>query len=183
MKLRTFALSALGLLFMINPSWSQEQEENEAFKHLIKTNPFATSVGLINTTYEMRASEKSSLLFRLDFMLGDFFDLTNGIGGGIGYRYYFTFKKRMVPEGFYIQPLVYGFLSLEEAEDDFYEYEAEDFGLVGFQLGYQWIWNSGFSVDLGIGPGYRFPEDEYSDFSTINPVFSAMIGYAWNSEK
>jgi hypothetical protein len=101
---------------------------------------------------------------------------TGGIGAG--YRYYFTHEKKIVPTGFYVNPqLSLGFGSVES------DTNITTFS-IGAELGYQWAWESGFTLDLGIGPNYTIISGEVDDddFDTTNgilPSATLAIGFAF----
>ena len=147
---------------------SLAQEESPA-RHVLKTNPILTSLGWINVQYENVMNEKSSFIFMGDLIATDLFDDFGGVGLGIGYRRYFTYKKMAVPEGFYIQPQLRVLFASGGDEDGFG-------GVVGFEIGYQWLWSSGFTLDLGLGPGRYFGDDFDGG---VAPIGTLSVGYAW----
>ena len=149
-------------------SWLSSQESN--FNgHVLKTNPILTSLGWINGQYENILNEKSSFLIMGDIIATDLFDEFGGVGLGVGYRRYFTYKKKPVPAGFYIQPQIRTLFATDGDDQGFG-------GVIGFELGYQWMWSSGFVLDLGLGPGFYFGEE--FDGGTA-PTGTLSIGYAW----
>jgi hypothetical protein len=140
------------------------QIEDRPEKNIIKTNPILTSLGWINVGYEHVLNDKASILFFGDIIATELSDDFFGIGMGMGYRYYFTHKRKAVPAGFYIQPQIRGLLG-----------DGEYIGVFGFELGYQWAWSSGFVLDLGLGRGVYFSDGDASS----GPVGTLSIGYAW----
>jgi hypothetical protein len=145
---------------------------------VVKTNPLGLAFGNFNVTYEKVLNSKSSVLFHAQYMfelLG--VDVNTG-GLGVGYRYYFTHENKEVPSGFYVQPQTsFGFGSVE---DD------ANFTTVslGAELGYQWAWPSGFTLDLGIGPNYTVISGDVDDVdfdttSGIIPSATLAIGFAF----
>ncbi|MGC3979404.1 MAG: DUF3575 domain-containing protein [Paludibacteraceae bacterium] len=111
-------------------------------------------------------------LLGLDISLG---------GVGAGYRYYFTYAKKQVPSGFYVTPEA--FFSFANVKDDADEnYTATFFG-IGAEIGYQWVWASGFTLDLGIGPMYTIISgNENSGIQKttgIAPAATIAIGFAF----
>ncbi len=145
---------------------------NAQQKQIIKTNPFMLSIGNFNGSYETVLNSKSSVIISGSYIYGLFGEDINIAGFGLAYRYYITHAKKVVPTGFYVNPEIssyfnsYGFL----------------FG-IGAELGYQWAWESGFVLDLGIGPMLRFGGSggDYDFFggSPITPTATIAIGYAF----
>ena len=135
---------------------------------MIKTSPGALAFGVFNACYEKVISDRAS--FQLSgsawFGLGDLEGTAFGVGGG--YRMHVT--KKEAPRGFYIMPQAG--LSFGEG--------ASAFSL-GADLGYQWVWDSGFVLDIGIGPNYWFGlgDDVIGDFDGILPRVILAVGYAW----
>ena len=169
MKKLIFSLAFAVLAFSLN-----------AQSNVIKTNPLALAFGSFNATYERVVSPSSSILIRGQYMfklLGK--DVSLG-GFGLGYRYYITHAKKPVPGGFYITPQgSYSFGSVKDEDDT--KTGASTFGL-GAELGYQWAWESGFVLDLGIGPMYHFLSgtgDADGKTSGIFPSATLAIGYSF----
>ena len=52
---------------------------------------------------------------------------------------------------------------------------------IGADLGYQWVWDSGFVLDIGLGPNYYIGlgDSVVGDFDGILPRFILAVGYAW----
>lgn len=48
----------------------------------------------------------------------------------------------------------------------------------GLLASYQWIWNSGFNVQLGIGPAYGSVKTGVTQTKGIYPTFAFNLGYA-----
>jgi hypothetical protein len=126
-------------------------------KHLVKTNPILFCTGFINGTYEYAFKQKSSVGFSVG--LG-FFDGSIATAGSIEYRYYPS-KTNLIPmKGLYIGPHLFA-----------YSYEGDGNAAFGALIGYQWIWKTGVSLDLGIGPQLSF------NSSTTNPYGVISLGY------
>jgi hypothetical protein len=150
-----------------------------AQSNVIKTNPLALAFGNFNATYERVLSTSSSLLVRGQYMyklLGADVSLA---GAGLGYRYYFTHAKKPVPGGFCITPQVqFAFGKITDDMDEEYSASTVAFGA---EVGYQWVWESGFVLDLGIGPMYTIAKggDSEDSLSGIMPSATLAIGYAF----
>lgn len=148
-----------------------------AQSQVIKTNPLALAFGNLNVTYETVLTSSSSLNLSANYQYRLLGVDVNAFGVGVGWRYFFTHAKKPVPAGFYLQPqaaVIFGNVG---------EYNYTTIGL-GAEVGYQWIWDSGFVLDLGIGPMYRIlsgDEDEigFSGGSGVWPSATLAIGYAF----
>ena len=134
----------------------------------LKTSPGALAFGFFNACYEKVISDNAS--FQLSggafFGFGD--DDITAFNLGAGYRMYVT--KKEAPRGFYIMP---------QAGVNFGT-DANSLG-IGADLGYQWVWDSGFVLDIGLGPNYNIPlgDDTSDDFDGIFPRIILAVGYAW----
>lgn len=107
-------------------------------------------------------------------------DVTLG-GLGAGYRYYFTHAKKQVPSGFYVTPeAAFSFGSVKN--NDGTRSSISTFG-IGAEIGYQWVWSSGFTLDLGIGPMYQFVSGNntgtFERTNGILPVGTIAVGFAF----
>ncbi len=150
-----------------------------AQSNVIKTNPLGLAFGNFNATYERVFGTSSSLLVRGQYMYKLLGAEVNLAGAGLGYRYYFTHAKKPVPGGFYITPQVQ-FAFGKITDDDDIEYSASTVAF-GAEIGYQWVWDSGFVLDLGIGPMYTIAKggDSENSLSGIMPSATLAIGYAF----
>ena len=150
-----------------------------AQNNVIKTNPLGLAFGNFNATYERVFGTTSSLIIKGQYMyklLGADVSLA---GGGLGYRYYFTHAKKPVPAGFYINPQAsFAFGSVTNDAGEKYTASTMAFGA---ELGYQWVWESGFVLDLGIGPMYTIAKGGTSEdeLKGIMPSLTLAIGYAF----
>lgn len=169
------ALVACALVLSMN-SFSQE------FSNVIKTNPIGLAFGNFNATYEKVLNTKSSVLFSANYMYKLFGEDISAGGLGAGYRYYFTHAKRMVPTGFWVNPeAAFAFGSVKTNQGNKANINTISFGA---QIGYQWAWDSGFTLDLGIGPHYTILNGDLDNtsFDTTNrilPAATLAIGYAF----
>jgi hypothetical protein len=152
---------------------------SQQYKNVVKTNPIGLAFGNINVTWEHATNEKSSILFGANFLFQVFGVDVTSIGADFGYRYYFTHSKVEVPSGFNIYPQVgLNYTSFPDVSD----VNATLLG-IGFTVGYQWAWDSGFALDLGLGPIYRVflgeVDDVDIDASGVWPRIIIGIGYAF----
>ena len=166
-------------LIFVN-QWSERREHfMNAQSNVIKTNPLGLAFGSFNATYERVFGTTSSLLVRGQYMYKLLGVDVNLAGAGLGYRYYFTHAKKPVPGGFYINPQVaFSFGKITNDMDE--KYSATTIGF-GAEIGYQWVWESGFVLDLGIGPMYTIASggDSEDSIDGIMPSATLAIGYAF----
>lgn len=166
MKKLSFILSLL--LFS---SWALQAQNDKPFsedvryKHVLKANPITMAFGDFNATWERIVSEKASFTLTGNFITGSFDSDFYGIAITAGYKYYFTHANKPVPAGFYVRPFA-GILA-GDGEGGF---------RLGGQLGYQWVWKSGFVLDLGLGPQIIAIEEGVEG---PIPSFFFGIGYAF----
>ena len=153
---------------------------SDAQSQVIKTNPLGLAFGNFNVSYERTLNESSSINVFANYFFGLAGLDVQAFGVGAGWRYYFTHAKKPIPAGFYVQPQVG--LSFGNVTDDF----DEDFGYstigIGAELGYQWVWDSGFVLDLGIGPNYLIYNGDGADTfdgNGILPTGTLAVGYAF----
>ena len=165
MRIQTLLLA---LMLATTPLMAQRKVEKAEmtlpqFKNVIKGNPITLAFGDFNVTWENVLNNKNSMTYTLNLITGSFVDDVTVFALTVGYKYYFTNRKMGVPEGFYVRPIA-GVL-----------FGDGDFGArIGGQLGYQWIWNSGFVLDLGLGPQFIFADSDYE-----GPVPSLFIGIGY----
>ena len=139
---------------------------------LIKTNPIGFAFGTFNVCYETVLDEKTSLVISGNYFNGKYKDVDVTIfGGGIGYRIYLT--KKEAPRGFYLMPNI----DLGSGTEDIID---ESFFItgIGADFGYQWVWNSGYAVDLGIGLDYKMISGDditITSGSLPNAVFAIAL--------
>lgn len=139
-------------------------DEAMPYKHVLKTNPLTLAFGDLNVTWERVINHKSAFTITGNIVFPTFDDGEYaGVFLTVGYKHYFTHARLAVPAGFYVRPLAGIFVA-----DD-------SFGVrVGGQVGYQWVWKSGFVLDLGLGP-QLIMSDGYVD----GPLPSLFIGIGY----
>lgn len=126
-------------------------------KHLVKTNPLLFCVGFINGTYEYAFQKKSSVGFSAGLGL---FTGSIASAASLEYRFYPSKTNLNPMKGLYIGPHLFA-----------YNYEGDGNVALGALIGYQWIWKSGVSLDLGLGPQLNF------NSSNTNPYGVISVGY------
>lgn len=152
---------------------------------IIKMNPLGFAFGFFNLRYEKAINDKTSFQVGGNFYSRKFDDVkTTGFGFDTEYRFYITNKKKTVPEGFYIGPTIgFDFNKTEDTDTS----EGANFSLfgIGATIGYQWIWDSGMTLELGAGPQYSILAakgdglDESIDYEGVLPRLVFAIGYAF----
>jgi hypothetical protein len=145
--------------------------------NVIKANPLGLAFGNFNATYEKVLNDKTSVLVKGNYIYRLFGVDVSSFGLGAAYRFYITNAKKPVPAGFYAQ----GQANFTFGSVDEFNYTAIG---IGAQIGYQWVWDSGFVLDLGIGPAYTILSGETDSFGSssgggILPSATLAIGYAF----
>ena len=154
--------------------------------NVVKLNPLGALFGSANLGFEHAFNEKSSVVILPSFGMlksSGFKYTTYGIGAE--YRLYFT---GTAPRGTYVAPGLsaqFGTAKVEGSEGG----DDQKTNISGFSakvvIGHQWIWNSGFTLDLNGGVQYvdfSF-KDKTGDFagqnalSGILPALNFSIGY------
>lgn len=133
--------------------------QDGAKQNIIKVNPIGFLFGAGSVAYERALNDKSSIVVAPQFGGFKFGGVKYSSAGlGAQYRLYFS-KSHVAPEGFYAAPNV-SFISGKIKYDDVFEEgeESEDkfssFG-IGALAGNQWVFNSGFVIDVNAGFSYQ----------------------------
>lgn len=176
------------LLSFISAGFSAE-------KNLLTTDAFSLLFGVLNASYEMLLNEKTSVSVGLGgstISTDDWKISVIGIKGG-----YYIYPSKTALKGFFVGPAI-GF-SIVSAEYTYNEItgtwpywkiqEKTDKASnvlvsISGELGYRWIWESGFSLGLGIGAGFYLGSIEIAGEKapyggTGLTRLSVDIGYAW----
>lgn len=158
-----------------------------AQENVIKVNPLSILGGTDLVSYEFKIGEKSSFLVGAGiggFKIGD--AKYSNYGAEVQYRYYF--KEAL--KGFYVGGQAGYSLGKVKTEGTLFTTETSESNFGSFRLGakggYQWIWNSGFSLDLNLGLAYNNFSYKDTNSSTsslkasgILPNFGFGLGYAF----
>jgi Protein of unknown function (DUF3575) len=168
-----------------------------AQENVVKVNPLSLLGGSDLVAYELKVSEKSSVMLGAGaggFSFGG--AKYSSIGAEVQYRYYFTealkgwyaggqvgFESGKVTtdfSGFSINGS--SISSSTNSETKYTNFKA------GGKAGYQWIFGSGFTLDLNLGLAYKtynYKSDagssDFSGFkaSGVLPTFAFALGYAF----
>lgn len=150
--------------------------------NLVKINPLGALFGNIPLSYERAINDKSSIQVN-----GSFGGLSvagvkyTNFGAGVDYRYYLS-NSKSAPEGFYVSGGA-GFYSLKVKETGGTSFTGSGFVGKGV-IGNQWIWESGFALDLFGGINYYAGGKikgtggvEYTKFSGTLPALGVALAY------
>jgi hypothetical protein len=165
--------------FIIGLSMScfAQDDVEENLPNIIKVNPISLAFGNINLIYQRAIGKSSALQIGGNYWYRFLGTEVTGFGLRGGYQFFLTNRTKMAPEGFYLGPhLAYNSLKERETET---QSSATTFG-VGLMLGYQWVWKSGLSLDLGIGPMYTFAQENNTENSFEGFLPNIMIGLGYN---
>jgi Protein of unknown function (DUF3575) len=155
-------------------------------QNVIKVNPLGLIFGQASLGYERAISEKSSFVIAPSFggfKLGGF--KYNQFGLGAEYRFYLS-KTKMAPEGFYAAPGA--FFSSGKVQESATDTKVNFTSFGGKAvIGNQWIFKSGFVIDLNGGiqvSSFKYKDNNSSVFSGLKgsgvfPALAFSIGYAF----
>jgi len=165
----------------------------QAQENAIKVNPLAILGGIDLVSYERALLGNTSGLISAgygSFKIDNVFYKSFGVG--LQYRYYLEEALN----GWYAAAIVSyqsGYVEAETISNNssLVYYSKRDFTAFGggFKAGYQWLWDSGFTLELNLGSTYRLfkysfdsnSQENLIDFKTSR-VFSAFgfgLGYAF----
>lgn len=171
-------LSALAVLLFSLLSVQQASAQDQ----IIKTNPLGLAFGNFNAIYEKALNEKSSISVGASYLYSFLGTDVTGFGFNGEWRYYITNEKKPAPEGFYAGPSL-GFRNFSVRDED----GSVSVVGIGGTVGYQWVWDSGVTLDLGAGPQYSIivaeGDDTTEDFSGFLPRLFFAVGYAFGEDK
>ena len=165
----------------------------QAQENAIKVNPIAILGGIDLVSYERALSDNTSGLVSVGyggFKIGGV--SYKSFGGGLQYRYYFKEALR----GQYGAAIVSYQSGDVEAESitiggssvDSNKFNFNAIG-VGLKAGYQWLWDSGFTLELNLGASYKSFKYDFETESQGNSLnfkesglittFGFGLGYAF----
>jgi opacity protein-like surface antigen len=161
---------------------------SNAQENAVKVNPLAILGGTDLVSYEKALNDNSSVVLSgaiAGYKIGSF--KYSFFGAGAQYRYYFE----EVIRGWYGAGSLAYQNGKVESEDTFGGGESDEisFGAIsaGVKGGYQWSWDSGFTLDLNLGINYvnfGYDDTDNSSFTALEgsgilPQFGFGLGYAW----
>jgi hypothetical protein len=164
-----------------------------AQENVVKINPLAILGGTDLVSYERAFSDKTSGVISAGYGGFKFGSVKySSVGGGLQYRYYFN----EVLSGWYGAARVSYQSGEVESETitiggtstDAEKFNFSAFG-AGLNIGHQWIWDSGFSLDLNLWASYKSFDYDFDNaaqeasfnfrVSGILPTFGFGLGYAF----
>lgn len=171
-------LVLLAVFLVAGSAFSQEMETRN---NVIKVNPAALLFGGFNVTYERAIADSHSFELGLSYSSysgtvdGETTKVT-GLGFIADYRWYFGSKK-IAPDGVYISPR---FTYASTGDGDGNGVSTLGFGGV---IGYQWLLDSGFDIDL-FGGAQKLSITSKGDFSGLNisgvlPIIGLSLGFGF----
>jgi len=165
--------------FIIGLSMScfAQDDAEENLPNIIKLNPISMAFGNINLIYQRAIGKSSAIQIGGNYWYRFLGTEVSGFGIRGGYQFFVTGRTKTAPEGFYVGPHL-SFNSLKERSTDV-PTSATTYG-VGLMLGYQWVWKSGLSLDLGVGPMYTFAQEDGTDNTFEGFLPNIMIGIGYN---
>jgi hypothetical protein len=163
-------------------AFAQKKSSSE-FKNVVKINPLGLLLRSANVAYEHVLSEKSSVQGNVQF--GAFTIGTtkySNIGASVDYKFYLSNTKE-APAGFYASPGI-GFFNTRVKDGP--QSLSGSGAIIKGVIGNQWVWESGFALDLFGGINYFAGGSingtggvSYTKFSGILPTLGASLGYAF----
>jgi hypothetical protein len=150
-------------------------QDGENLPNVIKVNPIGLAFGNINMSYQRALGSAHAVQIGANYWYKVFGSEVSGLGLRAGYQFFLTSRTKSAPEGFYIGPQV-SYNSFTEKETDI---SVSAFG-IGAMLGYQWVWNSGLCLDLGIGPIYQFASESETNESYEGFLPNVTIALGFN---
>jgi hypothetical protein len=181
---KIFSLIALAAVVSFS---AQAQKDDAPKKSVIKINPLGALFGSANLAYERALTDKSSIVIAPSFGFfknGGYKYTTYGLGAE--YRFYLSSSKS-APAGFYAGPGIGYTFGQAKFDDMFGGGTTEKTSVSGLSakaiLGHQWIWSSGFTLDLNAGIQYfnlKFKDSNFGTgdpFSGILPALGFGLGY------
>lgn len=173
---KRFVLSLLSAM-LLTGAFAQNQ--------VIKANPLGFLIGVASISYEKAIKEKSAIQVNVNFGGLTFGDAKySQFGAGFDYKFYLS-QDEEAPRGFYAAPGIVigrGSVKVGSVEDG-----ITLFGPRGI-VGYQWIWDSGFALDLFGGIAYYVGGDikisnvSYGKYSGAAFNGGVAIGYAFGGK-
>lgn len=157
---KILALTLLVAALLSGKTYAQSES------HTIKINPLSALLRIGSVFYEQKLTDKSSVQLGLAYT-GIKFDDTKFSGLMVTPEYRF-YPKENALNGLYVAPyLRYQNFNVKDNTDTG-KYNSFGGGVV---LGRQWVYSSGFTLDLFFGPSYnagKFKADDGSNDVNIN---------------
>ena len=172
------------VLMLSSIAFVSKAQDSENGPNVIKLNPLGLIFGQFNVGYERALGESSSFLIAPQFGGFKFGGVKYSSAGATAqYRYYFS---GYAPEGFYAAPNISYTSGSVKFDDGSGGENKTNFSSLAFgaMAGKQWIFDSHFVIDLGLGANYtKFTYDNKDgSFATLKgsgilPAISFSLGY------
>jgi len=164
-----------------------------AQENAIKINPLAILGGTDLVSYERAFSDNTSGIISAGYGGFKIADVSyKSVGGGLQYRYYFDEALN----GWYVGAIAgyqSGDVESESITIDGSSVDSSKFNFTaigaGAKAGFQWLWDSGFTLELNLGVSYKSFKYDFDnasqeaefDFSSsgVLPTFGFGLGYAF----
>ncbi len=177
--------SILLVSLLVSGSVLAEEAKKPARKMAILANPISMVFLRPSASFQLAVSNKIALVFPFHVQLftgSSSVDGTSssnsafGIGGGVGAKFFIT--GDVFEDSLYIQPVAeIGWLGIGGA--NFLTLSGSAI------LGYGWVWNSGFSLNIGLGMQYIYVNHTVKSsnstvtFNGLLPDAEFSLGYSW----
>jgi hypothetical protein len=153
----------------------------QAKTNMLSTNPLGIIFGIFNLEYQKGIGDKNAIGISAVYWKPPLIDISI-MSGTISYNIY----TKSTFHGFFVKPAVtLGYASWKWTTIDpttlaltEEKKSAVNFGL-GADVGYRWLWNSGFSIGLGGGIKYTLGSYEGIDFGGVGPSLLFDLGWAF----
>ncbi|MCG8306241.1 MAG: DUF3575 domain-containing protein [Cytophagales bacterium] len=142
--------------------------------NVMKINPISLAFGNFNLSYQRALSDASAIQIGANYWYNILGTEVSGVGLRGAYQFFITNRAQPAPEGFYIGPqMSINSVNVQETDE-----KVTAVG-IGLMLGYQWVWKSGVTLDLGAGPMYQFANESSTDESVEGflPNITIAVGY------
>ena len=187
MKKSFLTLAFVMALAVSTASAAMKKSKAPSYTGVIKANPLGLALGYFNASYELPVGPSAGLnLSGNYYSYGSGFYKLSGFGAGGMYRFYSKGKGKNL-NSFYYGPML-SFASVTWTWDygSFYggteKYKSSLFIFApGFGLGRQWIFNGGFTLDLGGGIVYYVAGTAEFKDSNGNVIAGAAVPSAFSS--
>ncbi|MBL6866808.1 MAG: hypothetical protein ISQ97_06920 [Flavobacteriales bacterium] len=173
-------LFALSLLISICGFAQETEESSTGPDYIAAIDLFSVAGGIPDIRFEVTLNDQSSLSFRTLALEDDSLQLSLGV---LSYRIYPIQGLGKAPKGFYLGPRLYkgAINEVPEEGDGAWREVVRGIG-IGVETGFQFNFDFGMVVDLGIGFNFsdqviQFSGDETEDGFTVWPHPNVGIGW------
>jgi hypothetical protein len=169
------------VIFLSATGFAQKKSSSLERQNVIKVNPLGIIFGIAGVSYERVIDSKSSVQFDANFGgLSVSGNKYTNLGAGINYRRFFGASSE-APKGIYISPGIGVLNSKVKVGSSSGSSTGVTFKGV---LGNQWVFNSGFSIDVNAGIQYanitpKINNVAYDKYSGVFAAVGFSLGYAF----